>query len=246
MKRLPRGKHVREEVANAESSQTPSDPGPDALARNIVHSINNPLAALMVDLDLLVELLERDSEGDFRARLDQARQLLREARQAAERIRVVVLHLQMTTPGSEKGHVPADERVLSLSEPPRSAAGPGPRVRVLVVDDDVLVGRALRRCLQGCDVVVVDSGKGALDRIVNGERFDLIVSDLVMPGMTGMDLHEELMRIAPAQGERMVFATGGAVTTRARDFLATVPNRVMDKPFDLGELRKLVRSRAPH
>jgi len=85
--------------------------------------------------------------------------------------------------------------------------------------------------------------KGALERVTAGERFDVIFCDLMMPEMTGMDLHEEIQRVAPNQVERMVFMTGGAVTTRARDFVATVPNPVIDKPFDTKMLREMIRAR---
>lgn len=66
----------------------------------------------------------------------------------------------------------------------------------------------------------------------------------MMPVMTGMDLHEEILSVAPDQAERMVFMTGGAVTPRARDFVATVPNPVLDKPFDMKALREMIRRRA--
>jgi CheY-like chemotaxis protein len=59
----------------------------------------------------------------------------------------------------------------------------------------------------------------ALQRITAGERFDIIVCDLMMPQMTGMDLHAALTRAAPDQAARMVFLTGGAFTERARRFL---------------------------
>jgi CheY-like chemotaxis protein len=75
-------------------------------------------------------------------------------------------------------------------------------------------------------------------------RVDVLFCDLMMPEMTGMDLHAEIVRVAPDQAERMVFLTGGAVTTRARDFVAAVPNPVIDKPFDVKRLREIVRSRA--
>jgi CheY-like chemotaxis protein len=116
-------------------------------------------------------------------------------------------------------------------------------LRVLVVDDDAMVGIALRRSLRDYDVVLLDNAKGALEKVTAGERFDVIFCDLMMPEMTGMDLHAEIQRVAPNQVERMVFMTGGAVTKRARDFVATVPNPVIDKPFDTKMLREMIRAR---
>ena len=64
-----------------------------------------------------------------------------------------------------------------------------------------------------------------------------------MPGMSGMDLHAELSKTAPDQAERMCFLTGGAFTPRAMAFVAEVPDRLLEKPFDPEALLGLVRER---
>ncbi|TMB29249.1 MAG: response regulator, partial [Deltaproteobacteria bacterium] len=62
-----------------------------------------------------------------------------------------------------------------------------PRGRVLVVDDEPMVGSSIRRLLgRDHDVVVVQSGKDAVAKIAAGERYDVILCDLLMPEMTGM------------------------------------------------------------
>ena len=93
------------------------------------------------------------------------------------------------------------------------------------------------------DVVVATIGSEVVQRLARGERFDIILCDLMMPGMTGMDLHEELERLEPAQATRMIFLTGGAFTPRARAFLAGVPNARLEKPFDPQGLRRFVCGR---
>ncbi|MBA2539641.1 MAG: response regulator [Deltaproteobacteria bacterium] len=118
----------------------------------------------------------------------------------------------------------------------------GRRGRVLVVDDDVKVGKALSRILaRDHDVEFVSEGRLALERIRAGERFDVFFCDLMMPDLTGMDIHRELAKIAPDQLDRMVLITGGAFTPGARQFLDTVTNERMDKPFDTQNVRALVR-----
>jgi len=114
--------------------------------------------------------------------------------------------------------------------------------RILVVDDEPMVGRIMVRTL-GSDheVVPVTSAKVALERLASGERYDLIFCDLMMPDMTGMDFYEELVRRSSAQAERVIFLTGGAFTPRAREFLDHVPNQHIDKPFNMRNLRALVR-----
>jgi CheY-like chemotaxis protein len=114
--------------------------------------------------------------------------------------------------------------------------------RILVVDDEPLVGRLVERALaREHRVVVLTSGRAALELIVAGERFDLVLCDLMMPEMTGMDLHEQVKALAEDQAERMVFLTGGAFTRRAREFLEDRP--CLEKPFDLSALEALVRER---
>jgi CheY-like chemotaxis protein len=102
-----------------------------------------------------------------------------------------------------------------------------------VLDDEAAFGRALERSLgRHHDVVTMTDGREALARIASGERFDAILCDLMMPQMTGMEMHAELFRIAPDQAGRMIFVTGGAFTERAREFLDGVPNPCIEKPFE--------------
>jgi C4-dicarboxylate-specific signal transduction histidine kinase/CheY-like chemotaxis protein len=131
------------------------------------------------------------------------------------------------------------------SPTPPPAAAPPPRVaarrRVLLVDDEIQVLRALQRGLSPThEVVSVTSALEALDRIGAGERFDAIVCDLMMPEMTGMDLHARLLSLSPEAARRTLFITGGAFTPRAREFLERVPDRRLDKPFDADAVRRLI------
>jgi hypothetical protein len=61
-----------------------------------------------------------------------------------------------------------------------------------------------------------------------------------MPEVTGMEIHDELSRRVPDQANRMVFLTGGAFTAGAREFLDTVPNPRIEKPFDMTNLLTIV------
>jgi CheY-like chemotaxis protein len=143
--------------------------------------------------------------------------------------------------------LPAGISAVTPSAPPRPrpALDGGPRARVLVIDDELALGLALRRTLSPeQDVVVVTSGREALDLLLKGEHFDLVFCDLMMPDLSGMDVFETIRRERPGLEERMVFMTGGAFTSRARTFLSTVPNLRIDKPFDLSNIRALVRDHA--
>jgi PAS domain S-box-containing protein len=118
------------------------------------------------------------------------------------------------------------------------------RGRVLVVDDERMVAELVQRVLAGDHHVEVStSAQQALARIAGGERFDLILCDLMMPVMTGMELYAELARTHPADAERIIFLTGGAFTPQARAFLDEVPNMRLEKPFDVPTLRRVVNER---
>lgn len=117
--------------------------------------------------------------------------------------------------------------------------------RVLVIDDDALVASALRRLLSvRSEVVVTGSGREGLERLRGPERFDVVLCDLMMPELSGMDVYEAVEHERPELVGRFIFMTGGAFTDRARAFLERVPNPRLEKPFDSAQLRALVWDRA--
>jgi CheY-like chemotaxis protein len=122
--------------------------------------------------------------------------------------------------------------------PARSVARRG---RILVVDDEEMIVSAVHEALRDHEVVVETEGQSALRRLLDGARFDLILCDLMMPELSGMDLYTRIKEQIPEQAERFVFMTGGAFTPRSRSFLASVPNLRLEKPFDLQHLLSLVR-----
>lgn len=118
----------------------------------------------------------------------------------------------------------------------------GRRGRILVVDDEQLVLRSVRRILsQEHDVLAMVSAEEALVLCAGGEKFDLILCDLMMPDMTGMDFHRELLLVDPEQADRMIFITGGAFTEKARAFLSETPKEHLEKPFYSANLRAIVQ-----
>jgi two-component system, cell cycle sensor histidine kinase and response regulator CckA len=122
-------------------------------------------------------------------------------------------------------------------ESPHSDALPPRRGRLLIVDDDEKVGEALACLLRADhDVEVSVDPRAIAERLLAGERFDAILCDLMMPGMTGMELHATVVREVPEQAERFVFVTGGAFTPAATDFVGRVSNTVLEKPYDLRAL----------
>jgi CheY-like chemotaxis protein len=120
------------------------------------------------------------------------------------------------------------------------------RPRVLVVDDDAIVARVVGRLLADrYDVEVATESPKALARFAAGERFGAVLCDLMMPGLTGMDLHREVTKLDPEQAKRFIFMTGGAFTAGARVFLDATENGRIDKPIDRRALEDLLARIAP-
>jgi CheY-like chemotaxis protein len=118
------------------------------------------------------------------------------------------------------------------------------RGRVLIIDDDPVVATTIARVLaRDHETACLTSSNEAARLISSGTKFDVILCDLMMPDLTGMDLHHELTRTAPEQASRMIFLTGGAFTTAAREFLATTTNTYLEKPISPESLRALVAER---
>jgi len=126
--------------------------------------------------------------------------------------------------------------------PPLAADIPVRQTRVLIVDDEPFIGRTFAHALREHTVTIVDNARAALAQLRGGAPFDVVLCDLMMPGMTGMELYDELARTDPPLSQRMVFVTGGAFTPAARAFLDRVPNQRLEKPVDVQQLRAVVRS----
>jgi CheY-like chemotaxis protein len=116
----------------------------------------------------------------------------------------------------------------------------------MIIDNEPLMLTALARMLEPeHEVAAFASAREALERLRAGDRFALILCDLMMPEMTGMELHETLAREAPELAERMVFLTGGAFTEAARVFLDGTHRPWLEKPFEPGTLRARIRALLP-
>ena len=110
-----------------------------------------------------------------------------------------------------------------------------------MVDDEPKLGSTLRLALgDRFEVEVVDSGRGAEKLLETDGAFDLVLCDLMMPEVSGMDLYERIRQLRPELAPRFVFMTGGAFTDRARDFLKEHRMRRIEKPFSLERVEELL------
>jgi CheY-like chemotaxis protein len=116
------------------------------------------------------------------------------------------------------------------------------RGRVLLIDDEAFIISALRRLLGSeHDVTSTVNVRDAIALIVAGHRFDAILCDLRMPGMSGIDFYEKVRVEAPEMTDRIIFCTGASFSSDTREFFDSVPNRILEKPFDPTTVRSLVR-----
>ena len=120
-----------------------------------------------------------------------------------------------------------------------------PRSRVLVVDDERLVASSLRRALAADhDVTVVSSARAAIRLVERGERYDVVLTDLVMPDVTGLELHRQLVALVPELDGRVLFMTAGAFTQEARLATEIAADACLEKPVRLDVLRAALARRA--
>jgi PAS domain S-box-containing protein len=129
--------------------------------------------------------------------------------------------------------------IQTAGAPPSAAMRRG---RILIVDDEPRVRVVLSRALSPeHHVEAVAHGRDALERIRAGKRFDVILCDLMMPIVTGVEVYECLLKEAPGQAARMIFMSGSAPSPKLAQFFADAGNPHLEKPFETAALRSLVR-----
>ena len=128
------------------------------------------------------------------------------------------------------------------AEPPADATPEQARPHVLVVDDEPMIADFLKSGLNRSWAVACAGSAAEALHLISARRFDAIICDLMMPGMSGMELADVLAKQHPALRSRTVFLTGGAVTEAAEEFLDRPDVVYMTKPVRLKDLDAMLRS----
>jgi signal transduction histidine kinase len=155
-----------------------------------------------------------------------------------------------STPG--KGSVftvllpPAGSDLRIPTPPAQAALRRGNRARVLVIDDEPAAGRAIKRLLRNLDydTVVTTSPRWALLQLESGERFAVILCDVMMPELSGTEFARAVARLDREQFDRLIFITGGVFDPAIEQELAALRSVRIDKPFDEGRLLAAVERTA--
>ena len=118
------------------------------------------------------------------------------------------------------------------------------RGRILVIDDEAMIGRVITQILsRRHDVVFMQSAQAALEVLEHDTRFDVVLCDLAMPGMSGPEVVDILGARWPALAARTVLMTGGAIIERARKLLDETEHPVLYKPFTAADLVEAIDAR---
>ncbi len=134
----------------------------------------------------------------------------------------------------------AEARAVHPSEGVNGAAAD---VTVAVVDDDASILTLVTSVLSGYRVVTFDRPQRALEALKGGLRPDLIVSDVIMPSMTGFELHESVRELAPLRSVPFVYLTSMSDRDHIRRGMSLGADDYLTKPFTPAELREAVRVR---
>jgi two-component system, cell cycle sensor histidine kinase and response regulator CckA len=131
----------------------------------------------------------------------------------------------------------------SPPEPTPKVTAPQQQGRILVVDDDILVSRSMKRMLERSHrVVLATSADQAIDALTTDPNFDVVLCDVMMPDVSGIDLFKRVGERWPQLTARMAFMTGAGFTPRVVEFLASVPNPRLTKPVQADLLLELVQT----
>jgi CheY-like chemotaxis protein len=134
--------------------------------------------------------------------------------------------------------IPPTPRHTPVVEEPKDA-----KPRVLIIDDESSIRAALRRFFtrRGWTVEEAADGAAGLARIEEaGSEFTVVMSDLKMPGLSGVELHDHLAATTPHILERVIFSTGDVASKDAAEFVRRTHCTVLQKPFELRALETLV------
>ena len=130
---------------------------------------------------------------------------------------------------------------MKLVEPTTSDPKRVSGARILVVDDELVVQQFLTKLLseEGHEVRIMANAEGALERL-GSEDYDVILLDIKLPGMSGINLYKHLQKTAESLARRVVFITGDVMGKDTMAFLSKTRATYLTKPFDAERLKESI------
>jgi signal transduction histidine kinase/ActR/RegA family two-component response regulator len=133
-------------------------------------------------------------------------------------------------------------RVTEAPARPRSVPPQADWLRVMIVDDDEMMLRSIARSFRDrFECIPVRSVEAARKSLLRDDRIDVLVADVVMPGQTGLDLYEELLRDRPHLAARTIFFSGGVGSQALRAALEKTGRPILRKPLDFERFLETLR-----
>ncbi|MDB4958531.1 MAG: Sensor protein, partial [Myxococcales bacterium] len=118
--------------------------------------------------------------------------------------------------------------------------------RILFVDDEPSIRRGYQRAFgRSYDVALAVDGEDAWRILTETPKFDLVFCDLLMPNTGGMELYRRVCELRPELAEAFVFVTGGVSEPEIQEFLKSCGRTMLEKPFDMKELKRIIEARRP-
>jgi CheY-like chemotaxis protein len=236
-----------------------------ARLRTLARAMRGPLGLLIANLGFALEEISglgvelnptataTATEESLVARVARAQSALsavgdalREARKGADQVTQLSRDLLGPPPESRAARETARGAGAGCEAvPSNSSSKPSTTVRgrILVVDDEPMIVRAIQRLLEGEHEITLSTDPIAVvEQVRAGRRFDVILCDLMMPTMSGIDVYNAIRQMDADQARRIVFMTGGAFTERALAFLAATENARIEKPLERSTLRAAIRA----
>jgi CheY-like chemotaxis protein len=124
-------------------------------------------------------------------------------------------------------------------EAARALSASARRARVLVIDDEPVLLRGLKRSLSEHDVITATSVNQGI-QLYEKHEFDIVFCDLMMPELNGLEFYARLSALGPNHAQRLVLMTGGVFADRLGCSLAEIPSPCILKPFKHGEIERLI------
>jgi DNA-binding NtrC family response regulator len=203
-----------------------------------------------VQVDLLRQVRAFLEQNDSNSKLRRAAFVTEEGGASSARIRAAKavderITLEPPSSASVRSGSPAPEPLSASAPPPRRDSGALRLTRptALFVDDDIGILTAYRRAFSSEELLgeYLTSADQAIRRISAYEPPDVVVTDLVLPGMNGIELFRRALSLDASWRHRFVFVTGAAKLDYVAAFLREVAGRALEKPVDTRRLHDAIR-----
>jgi signal transduction histidine kinase/ActR/RegA family two-component response regulator len=128
-----------------------------------------------------------------------------------------------------------------VPEPGFTRVTTGSRKRILVIEDEPQIRQLFEDVIRtaGYDVQTAPNGRVALD-LIDQQEFDLIITDVKMPEISGAEFYAALKRKGAALEQRLIFVTGDLMNADTMQFIESTGRAWLGKPFDIGAIARTI------